>query len=210
LTSSPASITFRIRCGSANTPGSCTRVAVQQQQVGPLPFLEGADFLVDAHQLRIGAGGRDDRVHGAHHPGLAGDLSTLRPLHLGQDVRARADSQPLLEGQAKRVVGAGQPLPDLSNHVLRPSSAGLVRRQQLVGDDGRHEVRVIGRQHAIRGLLVEEIGVLDGADARFETVLNRSRAIRMGEHVAPHRAGGLNRRPQLRDGKLDVVQFIRR
>src|SRR5947209_4616318 len=55
-------------------------VVVEDDEVGALALFDGADLLIDAHQLRIRPGGRDDRVHGTHDTRLAGDLLTFLAL----------------------------------------------------------------------------------------------------------------------------------
>ena len=52
--------------------------------------------------------------------------------------------------------------------------------------------------------------MLDGADAGFEAVLDGPRSVRVGEHVGADRAGDVNRRGQLVDRELHVVELVSR
>src|SRR6267143_4197998 len=49
-------------------------VGVEHDEVGALAVFDGADLLLDAHQGSVRPRRGDDRVHGAHHARLAGDL----------------------------------------------------------------------------------------------------------------------------------------
>src|SRR5438309_1452151 len=66
-------------------------VGVEHDEVGALAVFDGADLLLDAHQGGVRTGGGDDRVHGAHHARLAGDLLAFLALHLGQYIRSGSD-----------------------------------------------------------------------------------------------------------------------
>jgi hypothetical protein len=147
-------------------------------------------------------------VHGAHHARLAGDLFALLPLHVGEHIGSGSDPQPLFIGESQRVIGAGQSLADLADHVRGPAIAGLATGEQLVGDDGRHQEDVIRGEHLVGGGLVEEVAVLDRADACLQAVLDRSRRVGVGQHVRPDGAGDVDGGRQFLDRKLDMVQLV--
>ena len=84
-----------------------------------------------------------------------------------------------------------------------------MRREEFVGDDRGYEERVIGCQHLVGRLLIEEVGVFDRTHPGLEAILDRLGSVGMGQDVGADAVGRLHRGGQLFDRILDVVQFIR-
>ena len=54
-------MTSRMRAASCNSDDVVERLAVDEDEIGALAHLDGADLVGEAEQLGVGAGGGEDR-----------------------------------------------------------------------------------------------------------------------------------------------------
>src|SRR5499427_5749368 len=141
------------------------RIAIDDDQVGALPLLHGADLALQPQARRGQAGGRLDGLHrGQPRSHEVHQLRRVGGMAVATRVRAGNHAHASLEGTMDGF--------DVM-HVQRPGAladvAGARLAMVLVDGEGRHEEHATLRHHRDQlRFLVEVAAVLDGIDAGLE------------------------------------------
>src|SRR5207244_4401399 len=158
------------------------RVARDDDEVGVLAGLDGADPVGHPEELGIDLRRREQDLHRLHHLRLQLELSRALDHHIAQQVGARADP-------AAGAVGVREPLHrllarqvDLLDLVVADPVALALAVDRLVGDHGGHE-KGAGVLDRLRRALADQVAALDRAHARRDRVAHGGVRVRVGEDV---------------------------
>src|SRR2546426_6939309 len=158
------------------------RVARDDEEVGVLSGLDGADPVGHPEERGVDLRRREQDLHRLHHLRLQLELDRALDHHVAQQVGARADP-------AAGAVGVREPLHrllarqvDLLDLVVADPVALALAVDRFVGDHGRHE-KGAGVLDRLRRGLADQVAVLDRAHARRDRVAHGGVRVRMGEDV---------------------------
>src|SRR5439155_1683300 len=183
------------------------RVARDDDEVGVLAGLDGADPVGHPEELGIDLRRREQDLHRLHHLRLQLELGRALDHHIAQQVGARANP-------AAGAVGVREPLHrlparqvDLLDLLVADPVALALAVDRLVGDHGGHE-KGAGVLDRLRRGLADQVAVLDRAHARRDRVAHGGVRVRVGEDVFADCLSLLHGGAHLGDRELRRVELV--
>src|SRR5262245_1780877 len=185
------------------------RIAGDDDQIGVLPRLDGADAIRHAEQRGVDPGGREQHLHRLHHLGLQLELDRALHHHVAQEIGARADLTAGPVRICETLYGLLARQVDLLDLVIADAVALALAIDHLVGDHRGDQERP-GLFDGSGGGLADQVAVLDRAHARLDGVADRGVRVGVGQDVLADCARLLDRRAHLGDRELRGVELVRR
>ena len=183
------------------------RIAVDHEQVGKGARLQAAKLALHAGDLGADRGGGADDLGRRQHLRTQRKLFGLRHLQLAEQIGAVGDRHAVALADFERLQGAVDDEVVLGQHVRIHAVLGRMLLHLEIGDEiGDQEHALLG--HQLGGRIVDQVAVLDGANAGFRRAGDRLRRIGVRADIAAKGVRLLHGGLHFADRELQAVERI--